>query len=498
MNRINQVTPEGSLTYAQNTNPDGSLATNADGTPQYTQTQTLSGAEQQKYDLNNQVAVALDGLATNNIGKVAAAQATPFTYDGMTPLQTNVATGALNNGPSAGTAQVGPGAGAVQTNAAGGAITSANSAITGGIQSGLDYSKLSALPDPNSYGSTMQSAQDAVYQQAASRLNPQWQNNDSDLTASLAAQGISTDSDAYRRAMTTESNAKNDAYNQANYSAEQAGQAAQAQQYGQALSTQQQQQNLVDTAGNFVNNAQDQNYTENIGLANQQNAAEAQIFGQNLSNANLNNSAVDQQFTEGQTAANQANAAQQQDFSQGQAASELANTNQSTQFNEDQANAALNNSGRQEQINEAAYQRNLPLNDIAALLGTGGGVAQPDFAPVSQVGVAAPDYTGLVQSNYAQAVSTANANAQAKASALGSIFGAAGTAAGGIFSDRRLKENIKRIGTLANGLPTYAFNYIGDKAQRFGVMAQEVLGVIPDAVSYDANGMMRVDYGKVY
>jgi hypothetical protein len=82
----------------------------------------------------------------------------------------------------------------------------------------------------------------------------------------------------------------------------------------------------------------------------------------------------------------------------------------------------------------------------------------------------------------------------------GDIFGGiakVGAAAVGA-SDIRFKEDIKRIGTLANGLPTYAFKYIGSKAQQFGVMAQEVLGVVPDAVLYDKNGYMYVDYGKVY
>jgi hypothetical protein len=70
------------------------------------------------------------------------------------------------------------------------------------------------------------------------------------------------------------------------------------------------------------------------------------------------------------------------------------------EFNQGVTNANLNNAGRQQQIQEATYLRNLPLNDIAALLGTGGGVQGPQFSSVSQVGVAAPDYMGQVNNTY--------------------------------------------------------------------------------------------------
>jgi hypothetical protein len=62
-------------------------------------------------------------------------------------------------------------------------------------------------------------------------------------------------------------------------------------------------------------------------------------------------------------------------------------------------------------------------------------------------------------------------------------------------SDRRLKEGIKRIGTAHNGLPLYLFRYKGDKTPHIGVMADEVLGVVPDAV-HVRNGYFVVDYDK--
>jgi hypothetical protein len=60
-------------------------------------------------------------------------------------------------------------------------------------------------------------------------------------------------------------------------------------------------------------------------------------------------------------------------------------------------------------------------------------------------------------------------------------------------SDVRLKTDIERIGTGAHGLPLYTFRYIGEPALYEGVMAQDVLGVMPEAVSVGEDGYYRVD-----
>lgn len=64
-------------------------------------------------------------------------------------------------------------------------------------------------------------------------------------------------------------------------------------------------------------------------------------------------------------------------------------------------------------------------------------------------------------------------------------------------SDRRLKSNIARIGTTVFGLPLYRFSYRGSEQVFTGVMAQDVLGVMPAAVSRNAAGFYRVDYGML-
>jgi hypothetical protein len=62
------------------------------------------------------------------------------------------------------------------------------------------------------------------------------------------------------------------------------------------------------------------------------------------------------------------------------------------------------------------------------------------------------------------------------------------------FSDRRLKTGVARVATLPSGLGLYRFKYLWSDVEHVGVMAQEVLGVMPGAVVKDANGFLRVDY----
>jgi hypothetical protein len=63
-------------------------------------------------------------------------------------------------------------------------------------------------------------------------------------------------------------------------------------------------------------------------------------------------------------------------------------------------------------------------------------------------------------------------------------------------SDRRLKENIKKIGESISGLGIYTFNYIGEVTKYIGTMADEVLKVKPEAVTI-RDGYMHVKYGLI-
>lgn len=66
------------------------------------------------------------------------------------------------------------------------------------------------------------------------------------------------------------------------------------------------------------------------------------------------------------------------------------------------------------------------------------------------------------------------------------------------WSDRRLKTDIKRVGTADNGLPVYTFKYKGDDAEQthVGYMADEVEKLHPEAVGVAGNGYKFVDYDR--
>ncbi len=76
-----------------------------------------------------------------------------------------------------------------------------------------------------------------------------------------------------------------------------------------------------------------------------------------------------------------------------------------------------------------------------------------------------------------------------------------GTSAGiessfGTVSDIRLKTNIQRISTRPDGLGVYEFEYIWGGGKHIGLMAQEVLGIYPEAVR-SVGGYYTVDYSRV-
>lgn len=415
LNRVNQVTPQGTLTYNQ-------IGTNPDGTPQYEQVMQYSPEQQALYEQQNQVAQALGGLAQDNIGRVADAQQDPFSFDGMTEARN------VNFNPNTIQTDVG------YTPQFQGQIADAGDVVR---SAGGDFNETSSA------------ASDAVYNQLASRLDPQYQELEQRMRDRLINSGISENSEAFNREMDRFARQRTDAYSTA---------------ANQSILTGLQ--------------AQNQGFNQSLNNARLNNDAQAQIFGQNAAQLTAANAAESDQFQSALQSAAFNNQGQQQRFST------------------DMAGANFNNNLRQREIEEASYLRNLPLNDIAALLGTGGGVQAPTFGPVSQVGMNAPDLMGAVYNSNQIAQNQWMQQQQNRSAGLGSLFGLAGSAAMA-FSDVRLKENIKRVGELANGLSTYVFNYIGDTKRQFGVMAQEALNVKPEAVS-EVDGYLVVDYGKVY
>ena len=68
---------------------------------------------------------------------------------------------------------------------------------------------------------------------------------------------------------------------------------------------------------------------------------------------------------------------------------------------------------------------------------------------------------------------------------------------GGRRSDLVLKHDIVPLGHLSNGINYYRFKYIGSNRDYVGVMAQEVLAVMPSAVTRGRDGYLRVFYEKI-
>ena len=152
--------------------------------------------------------------------------------------------------------------------------------------------------------------------------------------------------------------------------------------------------------------------------------------------------------------------------------------------NERRANFGQALTQRNQELSERRLARSQPVSDLASLLA--GTTSLPQFPSYTNYAVQAPDYQGLVGSNYAAA-------AGANAAQTGGFYGGVGAALGGLFSDPALKEDIERVGELDSGLPVYKYRYKGDPTTRIGLMADEVEAVNPAAVG-EVAGFKTVDY----
>ena len=163
-----------------------------------------------------------------------------------------------------------------------------------------------------------------------------------------------------------------------------------------------------------------------------------------------------------------------------------AGTNE--QFGRDMAN-------RQQSISEMSAARNQPISDLVSLLSgvAPGGV--PNMPQYSQYTAAAPDIMGMTGSNYGAQANAHAAQVASHNNMMGGLFGGML----GLFSDRRLKRDIKKVGKLHNGLNVYVFRYKGTKRFMLGLMADEVEKMHPHAVHKsgpEEDAFQIVDYAK--
>lgn len=288
----------------------------------------------------------------------------------------------------------------------------------------------------------------SAYQNAIlDRINPQLQADQAALETRLANQGLQPGTEAYDRAMAQNGQQRNDAYIAA-----------------------------------YLNAGQEQSRL--AGLANQQaafqNAAQAQQYSQNANDAAFANSA-NQQIWQNQNTTTSANNA-------------LADQS----FNAERAKNSDMDAARSKYLNELYANRNQGINEVTALM-SGGQVTSPNFVSTQGQTMPTVDYAGLVNQDYQNKLAAYNADQ----SGIGSILG--GLAGLFTLSDRRAKRDVRKLGTVTPkggktmGLYEYSYKAGADDGRRHvGVMAQEAEKAKPSAVKTGADGLKRVNYGKLF
>jgi hypothetical protein len=91
----------------------------------------------------------------------------------------------------------------------------------------------------------------------------------------------------------------------------------------------------------------------------------------------------------------------------------------------------LETTARQNALNERLMERNQPINEVAALLGTSPGVAQPQFTNVNSPQLQPTDVIGPTYSSYQGQLANHQAQMGQQNAAMGGLFGLGSAALGG-------------------------------------------------------------------
>lgn len=153
-------------------------------------------------------------------------------------------------------------------------------------------------------------------------------------------------------------------------------------------------------------------------------------------------------------------------------------------------------------------------NDLSGIVGTDQRIASPTVGSVSQGTFDGADLTyTAVTGNSVEALIIYRKNAGANTTWRLVLYEDTGVTglpvtpnggnitvtwnASGILtiSDRRLKENLRVVGDVAGILPVYSYNYVGQRARRIGLVAQDVEKVVPAAV-VELRRYKAVDYRR--
>lgn len=295
-------------------------------------------------------------------------------------------------------------------------------------------------------------------------------------------------------------------FNQSAQAAQQ--QAAIAQQlFGQGATQAAQQAALAQQAfgqnqavGQNVAQMAQQLYGQGIGTAQAQAAIGAQQFAQQMQQAQQQQALSQLLYGQGMGAAQQQAALGQQIFGQGLAGSQQLGALGQQGFAQQLAAAQA-----RQGLGQGLYGMGAGTAQQLAALGTGAqgaaltgaqaqlaaGQAQQQTA---QAGLQALYNQFLQQQAYPYQAAQFLANI---ATGTGALSGSTQTAVtpGGLLSDVRMKENIRKVGETFDKQPIYSYNYKGDDKTQMGMLAQEVEQKHPEAVGL-AGGMKTVDYDK--
>jgi len=432
---------------------------------QPTVTQTLNPQAQKTLDAQQRVQTNLANLGEQGIGTAQKILGTPFSFGGP-GIQTSLG----NAGPIL--TGVNPAGYEAQGRVTAGPIQTGVNPAGYEAQGRLDTSRIAAMPV--NAGTTAQQA-------IMSRLDPSIARNRVSTETQLINQGLRPGGEAYNNAINLLGQQENDQRTQAalqgiglDFSANQQG-------FGQAT-----QQNAIANQASAQNLQNLQNYQQ------QQNAAQGLKFGQDLQGTQFANQAAAQNLQNLQNYQQQQNAAQGLQFNQGLVGKQFENTAEQNAFA------------------RAMQLRGMPLNEITALM-SGSQIQNPTFQPYqgqsvapAPVAQAAAQQAQYGQNIYNQQMGQSNANTAGLYSLGGAGLGALGTmgstasgsaALAGMFSDRRLKSNIERIGTHPLGIGIYEYDIFGKRD--VGMMADEVESVSPASVITHPSGFQMVDYRSI-
>ena len=434
----NQVTPYGTVSYTPSTqaytNSNGDQITTAQYNAlnasqksgyqpltQWTQTVSMSPAEQAMFNQNQAINQQLGNVAQSGVGYVQNAMSNPLqgqvlastpqaTADQMVRginlpnLQTNIANagdiqsqiadaGDISNqfynpsqdiATSTGAYQRAIGfapqnAGQIQVD------SGANQQAQGAVDNTAGQLRTS-VQDPNLL---VQDTTNALYRANTQFLDPQFEQAQLNLENRLANQGITQGSEAYNRAMQQFGNQKQQAYESARNQAISGGiNAAQGmfgmnlqggqfanQALGQAFGQNVTNQQLANAAANQNNQlalanqaarnaALGQQYSQGIQGTQLANQAAAQNNANALANAQFYNQALGQAYNQNMGSAGFQNQAQAQQFQQNQALQQAQNAAQAQQFQQNMAQADFANQAAQGMF--GAAMQNAALQNQAA------------------------------------------------------------------------------------------------------------------------------------